>query len=132
MTIWRDDFLAETAYFAGTTALDNVFFGVADTEIALLPMGWGYGTITKQVTGTEEARTLLTVLMVLDAVIAIILIAAILGQEAKSAGMGGLDGGGNTVFSGKARGMDALLARVTIVFAVFFAAITLVIAKMTM
>ena len=38
---------------------------------------------------------LLTVLMVLDAIIAIILIAAILGQEAKSAGMGGLDGGGD-------------------------------------
>ena len=75
---------------------------------------------------------MLTVLMVLDAVIAIILIAAILGQEAKSAGMGGFDGGGDTVFSGKARGMDALLARVTIVFAVFFAAITLVIARMTM
>ena len=42
---------------------------------------------------------MLTVLMVLDAVIAIILIAAILGQEAKSAGMGGLDGGGDTAVS---------------------------------
>ena len=69
--------------------------------------------------------------MVLDAIIAIGLIAAILGQEPKSAGMGGMDGGGDTVFSGKARGMDALLARVTVVFAILFAAITLVIAKMT-
>ena len=49
--------------------------------------------------------------MVLDAIVAIILIASVLGQEAKSAGMGGLDGGEDTVFSGKARGMDALLAR---------------------
>ena len=80
----------------------------------------------------EEARTLLTVLMVFDAIIAIVLIASVLGQEAKSAGMGGLDGGGDTVFSGKARGMDALLARVTVVFAILFAVITLVIAKMTM
>jgi len=80
----------------------------------------------------EEARTLLTVLMVFDAIIAIGLIAAVLGQEAKSAGMGGLDGGGDTVFSGKARGMDALLARVTVVLAILFAIITLVIAKMTM
>ena len=37
--------------------------------------------------------------MVLDAIVAIILIASVLGQEAKSAGMGGLDGGGDTVFS---------------------------------
>ncbi len=69
--------------------------------------------------------------MVLDALIAIILIASILGQEPKSAGMGGMDGGGDTVFSGKARGMDALLARVTVVFAILFAIITMVIAKMT-
>ena len=46
--------------------------------------------------------------------------------------MGGFGGGGDTVFSSKARGMDALLARVTVVFAVLFAIITLVIAKMTM
>ncbi|MBO5515088.1 MAG: preprotein translocase subunit SecG, partial [Schwartzia sp.] len=50
--------------------------------------------------------------MVLDALVAIVLIAAVLGQEPKSAGMGGMDGGGNTVFSGQVRGMDALLARV--------------------
>ena len=61
---------------------------------------------------------MLTLLMVLDAIVAVILIASVLGQEAKSAGMGGLDGGGDTVFSGKARGMDALLARVTVVFAI--------------
>ena len=75
---------------------------------------------------------MLTVLMVLDALVAIVLIAAVLGQEPKSAGMGGLDGGGDTVFSGKARGLDALLARITVVLAVFFADITLAIAKMTM
>ena len=74
---------------------------------------------------------MLTLLMILDAIIAISLILAILGQEPKSAGMGGMDGGTDTVFSGKARGMDALLARVTVVLSVMFAAITLVIAKMT-
>ena len=74
---------------------------------------------------------MLTVLMVLDALVAIVLIAAILGQEAKSAGMGGMDGGSDTVFSGKARGMDALLARVTVVLAVLFGVITIVIARMT-
>ena len=74
---------------------------------------------------------MLTFLMVLDAIVAIVLIASILGQEPKSAGMGGMDGGGDTVFSGKARGMDALLARVTVIFGIIFAVITLVIAKMT-
>ena len=74
---------------------------------------------------------LLTVLMILDALVAIVLIASVLGQEAKSAGMGGMGGGADTVFSSKARGMDALLARVTVVFAILVAVITIVIARMT-
>ncbi len=74
---------------------------------------------------------LLTLFMVLDAIVAIILIASVLGQEAKSAGMGGLDGGEDTVFSGKARGMDALLARVTVVFAILFGVITIIIARLS-
>lgn len=74
---------------------------------------------------------MLTGLMILDAIVAIVLIISVLGQEPKSAGMGGMDGGGDTVFSGKARGMDALLARVTVIFGILFAIITLIIAKMT-
>ncbi len=74
---------------------------------------------------------MLTILMILDAIVAIGLIAAVLGQEAKSAGMGGMDGGSDTVFSGKARGMDALLARVTVILAILFGLITIVIARMT-
>jgi len=74
---------------------------------------------------------LLTILMILDAIISIGLIAAVLGQEAKAGGLGGMDGSSDAVFSGKARGMDALLARVTVILAVLFAVITLVIAKMT-
>lgn len=73
---------------------------------------------------------MLTFLMVVDAIISIGLIASILGQEAKAGGMGGMDGGSDAVFSGQARGMDALLARVTVVLAVLFAIITLIIAKM--
>ncbi len=75
---------------------------------------------------------MLTVLMVLDAIISIALIAVILGQEAKSGGMGGMDGGSDAVFSGKARGMDALLARLTVIFGILFAIITLIIAKLSM
>ncbi len=74
----------------------------------------------------------MTVLMILDAIISLALIAVILGQEAKSGGMGGMDGGSDTVFSGKARGMDALLARLTVILGVLFAIITLIIAKLSM
>ena len=75
---------------------------------------------------------MMTVLMILDAIISIALIGVILGQEAKSGGMGGMDGGSDTVFSGKARGMDALLARLTVILGVLFAIITLIIAKLSM
>lgn len=75
---------------------------------------------------------MMTVLMVLDAIISIALILVILGQEAKSGGMGGMDGGSDAVFSGKARGIDALLARLTIILGVLFAIITLIIAKLSM
>ena len=61
--------------------------------------------------------------MVLDAIISIALILVILGQEAKSGGMGGMDGGSDAVFSGKARGMDALLARLTVILGIMFAVI---------
>ena len=73
---------------------------------------------------------MLTVLMVFDALVALVLIGSVVAQSPKSAGMG-MDGGSDTVFSSSARGMDALLARVTVVFAVLFGVITLVIAKMT-
>ncbi|MBQ1941718.1 MAG: preprotein translocase subunit SecG [Anaerovibrio sp.] len=68
--------------------------------------------------------------MVFDALVALVLIGSVVAQSPKSAGMG-MGGGSDTVFSSSARGMDALLARVTVVFAVLFGVITLVIAKMT-
>ena len=74
---------------------------------------------------------MLTLLMIVDAIVAVALIAAVLGQEAKSGGMGGMDGSSDAVFSSKARGMDALLARVTVVLGILFAVITIVIARMT-
>ena len=73
---------------------------------------------------------MLTVLMVFDALVALVLIGSVVAQSPKSAGMG-MGGGSDTVFSSSARGMDALLARVTVVFAVLFGVITLVIAKMS-
>ena len=75
---------------------------------------------------------MMTVLMILDAIISVALILVILGQEAKSGGMGGMDGGSDAVFSGKGRGVDALLARLTIILGILFAIITLIIAKLSM
>lgn len=73
----------------------------------------------------------LTILMIIDAIIALGLIASVLMQEGKSAGMGGLSGETDTVFSSKARGLDALMAKVTVVLAVLFGVMTLIIAKLT-
>ena len=53
---------------------------------------------------------MITVLMVLDAVVGLLLIASVIMQTPKSAGMG-MGGGSDTVFSSSARGLDALLAR---------------------
>lgn len=75
---------------------------------------------------------MMTFLMVLDAIISIALIVTILGQEAKSGGMGGMDGSSDAVFSSKARGMDAFLARLTVILGILFAIITLIIAKLSM
>lgn len=74
---------------------------------------------------------LLTILMILDALIAIGLIASVLMQEGKTAGMGGLSGQNETVFSSSARGLDALMARFTVFFAVLFMIVTIIIAKIT-
>ena len=68
--------------------------------------------------------------MVLDAIIGLLLIGSVVMQTPKSAGMG-MGGGSDTVFSSSARGLDALLARVTVVLAVLFGVLTLFIAKLT-
>lgn len=73
---------------------------------------------------------MLTVLMVLDAIIGLMLIGAVIMQNPKSAGMG-MGGGSDTVFSSSARGLDAFLARVTVVLAILFGIVTLFIAKTT-
>ena len=74
---------------------------------------------------------LLTILMILDALIAIGLIASVLMQEGKTSGMGSLSGQHETVFSSSARGLDALMARFTVFFAVLFMIVTVIIAKIT-
>ena len=72
-----------------------------------------------------------TTLMILDAIICLALIASVILQSSKSAGMGGsISGGADAVFGGKAKGIDALLAKATMVLGALFAIIALIIAKM--
>lgn len=75
---------------------------------------------------------MITTLMVIDAIVCVALIASIMLQSSKSSGMGGsISGGADAVFGGKTKGLDELLAKLTMVLGALFAIITLSIAKLT-
>jgi len=74
---------------------------------------------------------LIDILMVVDAIVAILLIAAVVMQSGKSAGLGTIDGGAEALFGGRVKGIDQLLAKLTMVLALVFAVINIVLAKMT-
>ena len=68
--------------------------------------------------------------MVIEAIICIALIIAVVMQSSKSAGMSGSIGGGaESIFGGKARGLDAVLAKATMILAAAFAVVTVLLAK---
>ncbi|MFZ5647876.1 MAG: preprotein translocase subunit SecG [Bacillota bacterium] len=62
----------------------------------------------------------------LHVVVSIAVIAAVLLQSGKSAGLSGTIAGGAETFFGKKKGMDELLGKVTIVVGVLFAVTSLV------
>lgn len=65
-------------------------------------------------------------LMFAEVVVSVLLILVVVMQSSKSAGMGGSVGGASdSVFGGKARGMDGLLSRLTIILGVIFAVLSL-------
>ncbi len=66
-----------------------------------------------------------TFLMIIEVIIAILMIIVVVAQEGKSAGMGAVSGGGDSVFGGKTRGVDAFLSKVTIILALIFAVFSL-------
>ncbi len=77
------------------------------------------------------AETLLTLLMVLEAVICIALIATVVLQSGKSAGLSGsIAGGAETLFGGKKKGLDEMLAKATMVLGVVFGVITMALVRM--
>jgi preprotein translocase subunit SecG len=72
-------------------------------------------------------------LMVLDAIISIALIAVVVLQSGKSAGLSGsIAGGAETMLGGgKKRGLDEHLARATMVLGVLFGVVTLVVVRLS-
>jgi preprotein translocase subunit SecG len=73
-----------------------------------------------------------TGLMILDAIISIALIATVVLQSGKSAGMSGsIAGGAETIFGGKKKGLDEILAKGTMILGVAFGLVTLVLVKLS-
>ena len=73
-----------------------------------------------------------TILMVLEVLVSLALIAVVLMQSGKSAGLSGsFGGGGETFFGGKSNDMDAMLGKVTIFLGIVFGVLTLLIAKIS-
>ena len=73
-----------------------------------------------------------TALMILDGIISIALIAVVVLQSSKSSGMSGsIAGGAETIFGGKRKGLDELLAKATMVLGLLFGVVTLTLVKLT-
>ncbi len=65
-------------------------------------------------------------LMGIEVFISILLIVVVVAQSSKSTGMGAVSGGaGDSMFGGKARGIDGLLYKLTIFLAIIFGAFSL-------
>ena len=89
-----------------------------------------YGTIFWYIREKKGVyRVLANVLMIVDLVISVLLIASVLLQSGKSAGLSGIGGGGDSMFSGKPTDMDEALSRITIVLGIAFGIVTMIIAK---
>nr|WP_092074767.1 preprotein translocase subunit SecG [Dendrosporobacter quercicolus]NSL49299.1 preprotein translocase subunit SecG [Dendrosporobacter quercicolus DSM 1736]SDN12887.1 preprotein translocase subunit SecG [Dendrosporobacter quercicolus] len=73
---------------------------------------------------------MITGLMILEAVICIALIATVVLQSGKSAGMSGsIAGGAEAIFGGKKKGLDGILAKATMILGILFGIVTLIIVK---
>ena len=74
---------------------------------------------------------MITALMILEAVISIALIAAVVLQSGKSAGLSGsIAGGAETLFGGKKKGLDEMLAKATMVLGLLFGVVTMSLVRM--
>ena len=71
-----------------------------------------------------------TVLMVVDFIVCVALIAAVLMQTGRGAGLSRSFGGGDGAFFGKGNDLDTILSKATIALGTTFGVITLVLAKL--
>ncbi len=77
------------------------------------------------------AEIVLTLLMVVEAVVCIALIAVVVLQSGKSAGLSGsIAGGAETLFGGKKKGLDEMLAKTTMILGLVFGAVTMALVRM--
>jgi preprotein translocase subunit SecG len=67
-----------------------------------------------------------TVLIIIDALVAIGLVISVLLQSGRSAGLGSISGGGEALF-GKKKGLDDFLSKVTAYLAAIFMCLALII-----
>lgn len=74
---------------------------------------------------------MITVLEIVDVILALLIIGVVVAQKSKTQGMGaGFGGGAEDLFGSRARGMDALLSKLTIVLSIIFAVVTLLLGKL--
>ena len=74
---------------------------------------------------------MVTGLMILEGVLSIALIVVVVLQSGKSAGLSGsIAGGAESFFGGESRGLDAILAKATIVIAALFGFVTMALVKL--
>ncbi len=75
---------------------------------------------------------MITTLMFVEGFICLSLIATVVLQSGKSAGMGGSIGGGaDAIFGGKKKGLDEMLSKATMVLGALFAIVTMVLVKLS-
>jgi protein translocase, SecG subunit len=77
----------------------------------------------------QEVRSMRTLLIIIQTIVAIVLIAVVLAQPSKTNGLSGLVSGGasDTFYSkNKSRTSEALLSRITVISAIIFAALCMV------
>ncbi|WP_301859084.1 preprotein translocase subunit SecG [uncultured Megasphaera sp.] len=74
---------------------------------------------------------MITVLEILVFILSLLLIGVVVAQKSKTQGMGaGFGGGADDLFGSRARGMDALLSKLTIVLSIAFAVCTLLLGRL--
>ena len=74
---------------------------------------------------------MITVLEIIDFILALLIIGVVVAQKSKTQGMGaGFGGGAEDLFGSRARGMDALLSKLTIILSIAFAVLTLILGRL--